>query len=64
VRPVLVNGAAGAVITTDDRPVSVLGFTVAGKRIIAIDVMADPRRLALLDLARLDPARLDATSLN
>lgn len=50
-RPVLVNGAAGVVMVVDGCAVSVLGFTVSGGRIAAIDVMADPARLARLDLA-------------
>jgi len=54
VRPALVNGAAGAVVTVGGRPVSVLGFTVSGGAIVAIDVMADPERLARLDLDVLD----------
>jgi RNA polymerase sigma-70 factor (ECF subfamily) len=54
VRPALVNGAAGAVVTVGGRPVSVLGFTVSGGAIVAIDVMADPERLARLDLTVLD----------
>jgi RNA polymerase sigma-70 factor (ECF subfamily) len=53
-RPVLVNGAAGVVITVDGRPVSVLGFTVVRGKIVEIDVMADPERLAGLDLAALN----------
>jgi RNA polymerase sigma factor (sigma-70 family) len=51
VRPALVNGAAGVVITVDGRPVSVMGFTVSAGRIARIDVMADPERLARLDLS-------------
>ena len=35
-------------------PFSVMGFTVAGGRIVAIDVLADPDRLRELDLAVLD----------
>ena len=31
-----------------------MGFTVAGGRIVAIDVLYDPERLAGLDLAVLD----------
>ncbi|HET9423172.1 MAG TPA: sigma-70 family RNA polymerase sigma factor [Nocardioides sp.] len=50
VRPALVNGAAGVVIMVDGRPVSVMGFTVSGGRIVRIDVMADPERLVRLDL--------------
>jgi RNA polymerase sigma factor (sigma-70 family) len=54
VRPALVNGAAGVVITAAGQPVSVMAFTVAGGRIVAIDVLADPDRLGQLDLASLD----------
>jgi RNA polymerase sigma-70 factor (ECF subfamily) len=49
-RPVLVNGVAGLVNTVEGRTISVMGFTVAGDRIVAIDVLADPDRLARLDL--------------
>jgi RNA polymerase sigma-70 factor (ECF subfamily) len=54
VRPVLVNGDAGVMATVDGRPVSVMGFTVAGGAITAIDALVDPDRLARLDLASLD----------
>jgi RNA polymerase sigma factor (sigma-70 family) len=54
VRRALVNGAAGVVGTRDGRPFSVLGFTVVGGRIVEIDILADPVRLARLDLAVLD----------
>ena len=54
VRPALINGAAGVVVAPHGRPFSVMGFTVAGGRIVAIDALADPERLAQLDLAVLD----------
>ncbi|WP_328612800.1 sigma-70 family RNA polymerase sigma factor [Amycolatopsis sp. NBC_00355] len=54
VRRALVNGAAGVVATRDGHPFSVLGFTVAGGRIVEIDILADPVRLARLDLTVLD----------
>lgn len=54
VRRALVNGAAGVVATREGRPFSVLGFTVAGGRIVEIDILADPDRLSRLDLAVLD----------
>lgn len=50
VQPAIVNGAAGVVVTVDSAPVSVMGFTVVEGRIVAIDVVADPHRLARLDL--------------
>jgi RNA polymerase sigma factor (sigma-70 family) len=50
VHPAAVNGAAGAVVTIDGRPVSVISFTVVHGRIVEIDALADPDRLARLDL--------------
>jgi RNA polymerase sigma-70 factor (ECF subfamily) len=53
-RPALVNGAAGLVaFDPHGRPFSVMGFTVAGGRIVEIDVLADSARLSRLDLTRL-----------
>ncbi|WP_336211718.1 sigma-70 family RNA polymerase sigma factor [Nonomuraea sp. LPB2021202275-12-8] len=54
VRPALVNGAAGAVVTRDGQAVAVIGFTVSRGRIVALDAIADPERLLRLDLAVLD----------
>ncbi len=54
VRPALVNGAAGVVVTVDGRAVTVMGFTVVGGKIVAIDSLGDPERLGRLDLAVLD----------
>jgi RNA polymerase sigma-70 factor (ECF subfamily) len=50
VRPALVNGAAGAAVASRGRLLSVMGFTVSGGRITAIDALVDPERLALLEL--------------
>ena len=50
----LINGAAGVVAVRDGQPFSVLGFTVSGGRIVEIDILADPERLARLDLTVLD----------
>jgi RNA polymerase sigma-70 factor (ECF subfamily) len=54
VRPAVINGAAGVVVTAGGRPLSVMAFTVTGGKIVAIDVLADPERLAALDLTFLD----------
>ena len=54
--PALVNGAAGVVVMTDGRPFVVMGFTVASGKIVEIDCLLDPDRLARLDLAVLDGA--------
>jgi RNA polymerase sigma-70 factor (ECF subfamily) len=44
-RPAVVNGAAGLVVASPRRPIAVIGFTVAGGRIVAIDLVADPAKL-------------------
>jgi RNA polymerase sigma factor (sigma-70 family) len=48
--PVLVNDAAGVVVTIDGAVVAVMGFTVAHGKIVAIDAIANPARLAALEL--------------
>ena len=50
VRPAIVNGAAGAVIFVAGGPTAIMGFVVRGERIAAIDVLADPERIARIDL--------------
>jgi hypothetical protein len=48
---VLVNGIPGGVAwAPDGSPFAVVALTVKGGRIVAIDVLADPDRLAQLDL--------------
>lgn len=49
--PVLVDGVAGVVVTIAGKPFSVMGFTVRDGRVAEIDVLADPERLAALDLS-------------
>lgn len=51
VHPATVNGVAGAVITVEGRPMSVMGFTIVGGKVAAIHVLGDPERLARLDLS-------------
>ncbi len=47
----VVNGVPGGVVwEPDGRPFAVLAFTVVGGRIVAMDILADPDRLARLDL--------------
>ncbi|WP_196806378.1 sigma-70 family RNA polymerase sigma factor [Mycobacterium simiae] len=50
VRAARVNGAAGAVILVHGRPVSIMAFVVRDGRVAMIDVLADPVRIAGLDL--------------
>jgi RNA polymerase sigma-70 factor (ECF subfamily) len=52
---VLVNGNIGLVTRLPDgRVFSVIGFTVAGGKVAAMDILADPERLSRLDLAALE----------
>jgi RNA polymerase sigma factor (sigma-70 family) len=53
-RPAVVNGTAGVVVVRGGRAVSVMGFTVKDGRIVAIDALADPKRLREMDLSFLD----------
>jgi RNA polymerase sigma factor (sigma-70 family) len=51
VRAATVNGAAGAVIFVAGRATAVMAFVVRGGRVVAIDVLADPARIARIDLS-------------
>ncbi|HZI83720.1 MAG TPA: sigma factor-like helix-turn-helix DNA-binding protein [Casimicrobiaceae bacterium] len=46
--PVLINGSAGVVVTVGGRPFSMMGFIVAGGRIVEIDAILDSQRIARL----------------
>jgi RNA polymerase sigma factor (sigma-70 family) len=54
VRPALVNGAVGTVTFRDGRPFAIAGFTIRNRRIVEMDIIADPERLSHLDLQILD----------
>jgi RNA polymerase sigma-70 factor (ECF subfamily) len=54
VRPALVNGAVGTVTLKDGRPFAIAGFTIRNRRVVEMDVIADPERLSQLDLTILD----------
>ena len=49
-RPVLVNGGPGFLVARDGEPLALMAVTVDGGRITEMDVLADPDRLARLDL--------------
>jgi RNA polymerase sigma-70 factor, ECF subfamily len=52
---VLVNGNLGVVSRRPDgRLFAVLGFTIAGGKIVEIDILADPERLGRLDLSAIE----------
>lgn len=49
-RPALVNGGAGILTAPGGQPLSVMGLTIVGGRIVGIDILADPERLSRLEL--------------
>ena len=51
--PVVINGAFGLVSVRDGQPVAVFSPTVRGGRIVEINILADPERIAQLDLSGL-----------
>ncbi|MGQ0549942.1 MAG: RNA polymerase sigma factor SigJ [Armatimonadota bacterium] len=53
-QPALVNGAAGLVWAPGGQPRVVFGFTIAGGKIVEINLVADPERLRQLDLTVLN----------
>jgi RNA polymerase sigma-70 factor, ECF subfamily len=53
IRRALVNGAPGAVVFAGDEPISVTGFSIARGRIVEMNILSDPGRLARLDLTAL-----------
>ena len=53
-RPALVNGTVGLVAAPEGRLYSVMAFTIRDGRITEIDILADPERLARIDLGSLD----------
>jgi RNA polymerase sigma-70 factor (ECF subfamily) len=55
--PVVVNGAPAFVAVVEGRPTVLMSFTIAGDRIVELQILADPERLAALDLSEEDLAR-------
>jgi RNA polymerase sigma-70 factor, ECF subfamily len=52
---VLVNGNIGVVSRLPDgRALSVIGFTIAGGKVVEMDILADPDRLSRLDLSAIE----------
>jgi RNA polymerase sigma-70 factor (ECF subfamily) len=49
-RPEIISGLPGFIVKEGDRVISVAAFTIAGGRIVAIDLLADPERLRALPL--------------
>jgi RNA polymerase sigma-70 factor (ECF subfamily) len=53
-QPVLVNGVAGVISLRNGKVFSVAAFTVRNRRVVEMDILADPARLAQLDLTMID----------
>lgn len=53
-RPALVNGTPGVVVVVNGKPFSIMAFTVTNGRIVEIDVLYDPERLARVDLSAVE----------
>ena len=49
--PALINGTVGVVTAANGRPITLIAFTIAGAKIVAIDLIDDARRIAEADLA-------------
>ncbi len=50
-RPVLVNGSAGVVVTMDGQPFAVMSFTITEDKIAGIDAITDPARVRTITAA-------------
>src|SRR5437867_322367 len=50
-RPAIVNGNAGVVVVPGTKPIAVVGFTIERGRIVEIDLIADPAKLAQLNFS-------------
>jgi RNA polymerase sigma-70 factor (ECF subfamily) len=53
-QPALVNGAVGAVWAPGGQPRVAFSFTIAGEKIVEIEILADPARLRELDVVVLN----------
>jgi RNA polymerase sigma-70 factor, ECF subfamily len=54
-QPVLVNGGPGMLVARQGRPLALMAVTIRGEVITEIDILADPDRLARLDLTAVLP---------
>ncbi len=52
--PALINGAIGVIRAAEGRPISLMAFTIAGEKIVAIDLIDNPGRIAEANLAILN----------
>jgi RNA polymerase sigma factor (sigma-70 family) len=49
-RPAIVNGAVGVVVGSPERPFAIAGCTISGGRIVELDLIIDPEKLAAVTL--------------
>ncbi|MFJ7131109.1 sigma-70 family RNA polymerase sigma factor [Streptomyces sp. NPDC098101] len=56
---VVANGEPAALSVVDGRPAALMVFTIAGDRIVALHVLADPERLATLGLTEEELSRAE-----
>jgi hypothetical protein len=49
--PALINGTVGVIQAAEGRPISLMAFTITDAKVVAIDLIDDPRRIAEADLA-------------
>jgi RNA polymerase sigma-70 factor (ECF subfamily) len=47
----MVNGTPGFLVVVNGEPFAVISMTVSGDRVTEMDILADPERLARLDLS-------------
>jgi RNA polymerase sigma-70 factor (ECF subfamily) len=47
-RPAIVNGAVGVVVGRPERPIAIAGCTIAAGRIVELDLIIDPEKLAAI----------------
>ena len=52
-QPALINGAVGAVVAPHGRLLMVLVFTIVEGKIVALEAISDPARIAQIDIALL-----------
>jgi RNA polymerase sigma-70 factor, ECF subfamily len=57
VRRAVVNGAPGWVSLLDGKVFSIAALTVQNQRIVSMEILSDPARLARVDLSRLEASR-------
>jgi RNA polymerase sigma factor (sigma-70 family) len=53
--PALINGAVGVINAAEGRPISLQAFAITDAKIVAVDLIDDPGRIAEADLAILGP---------